>query len=451
LGMVVVEWNAEAWSRRERISHRLLLVLLAVYAVALPLKAYDIVNHAGLGAAVCAAFLLRGNLLRTEAKTACRLMLAALILLLTASVLSVLTALLDRSLPWKAVEPAHTFLFGACVVFALGFGLCDAAWVARLLWLMLIAYGIFLLIDVACAGQMAESWEHGRFIGLRRSPTAYSKELLQILALYLGSALMIRNRLATTGLLLGAFIAGVLLMMTGTRFALLTAALVTLPAAALVAMASHPLRKKLLLLLAWLVVVPLIGYGWYVSNPSRRSLASAELRVEHWKLTEAIARRAPWYKLWVGHGQSRSVFESAANRYTPEAYNRLDEQFRHAHNDVLQTFIATGLLGVIALTAVWTLAFGGALVTWRAERSTEPGPSLAGVFVIALVTVAAMSQFDCTMRNKVQAHIAWLITGLAWAWFRLRRPTASPKSLEPEASPPDPGKAVCNVGRPAID
>jgi hypothetical protein len=300
-------------SRGEQKAYRALLVLLAVYAVTIPFKTYNLVNLAGLAAAVCAGFLVRGNLRRTDSRRACRLMLIALATLAASSLVSTLLSVtLDNALT-RGARPEFALVLGAAVVFALGFGLRDAVWVPRLLWLMLAAYGVFLLIDVALAPWSSASWEHGRFIGLRHSPTAYSKELLQLAALYLGAALVMRKRRSAVLWLSGALLATVLLLLTGTRFVLLTLLLVTLPAALLVATSSLSRRRRWWVLAVWLVVVvPLLGYGWYRMNPERRSMASATSRLEHWKLTGEITRRAPRYKWIIGHGPSKRVSPLAA-------------------------------------------------------------------------------------------------------------------------------------------
>jgi O-antigen ligase len=412
--------NVPGLEKREQVLHKILLILLAIYAAAIPFKAYDIVNNAALVAAVCAVFLARGSVRNARSGRTCRMMLVALAALVAASVLSVIFA--DSVPGIGPFMPEDTFLCGAAILFAVAFGLRDAVWVRRLLWLMLIAYGVFLLIDAACAPWHAGSWSGGRFIGLRRSPSAYSKELLQLLALYLGAAIVVRDRRGSALLGAGALVAGVLLLMTRTRFALLTAGVVTIPAALLVAMSLLSRRKKILAVCAWvLVAAPLAGYGWYVMNPGRHSLASAELRIQHWQVALEVAGEAPWHKAVVGHGHSRSVFEAVAAHYASESYGALAEQLKHAHNDLIQTFIAAGAFGVVALAAVWLMTFGGAVGTWRRDSSPERGISLAGVFVVALLTVAVMCQLDCCMRNKVQAHIAWYTAGLAFAYFRLKR------------------------------
>jgi hypothetical protein len=288
---------------------------------------------------------------------------------------------------------------------------------ARLLAVLLAAAGLWYL------GELVSSfwrpvWIYNRYTGSRELPTILAMELLPLFALCLGCAALLKNRQWAFASILGAILFGALLFLTKTRFALITMAFVTIPSAFLIQNRFGKWRQRLVVALAWLLIVaPAIGFIWYHhASPKRKSLASLELRVTAWKIVLQIFEKSPCERAIIGYGRFSQTFDALAEHYDTD-FNRIDKsllvrgRYHHCHNVLLQTFLETGVLGLTSLVFIWAMAFYRAFSAWR--RSREPA-MISRVLAIALITIAFMSQMDYCL-YAVPGFLCWFLTGLAFA------------------------------------
>lgn len=132
-------------------------------------------------------------------------------------------------------------------------------------------------------------------------------------------------------------------------------------------------------------------------------LGSPEVRLENWPI---VAQAAESYLPWgSGLGSFDTVFRSV------EPLETLDPTFfNQAHNDYLETWLETGLLGA-ALLLMFLVWFGRrAWAAWREDASTRT--DLRRASTIGIVVVLAHSAVDYPLRTATIATIFALMCGL---------------------------------------
>jgi O-antigen ligase len=326
------------------------------------------------------------------------------------------SAVLAEELPgrggfsWRGMH-----LTGILVAFAAGVGLRRRGAVERLLGWLLLLSGIWYLGETVTM-PWRSAFEDGRLAGDRGYPTLLAAELVLLIALYLGNSLAWRRRLSRAASLAGAGLTGVLLFMTKGRAALLVLGAVAIPAVLLFQRRLGRTRTRIAAVCLWLLLLAPLGLvaWWCAASPERRSGTTVRSRLTIYRLCFQATANAPWYRAVIGHGPSRRVYPATVARYAGEPPRVLGQKIRHAHNNLFQIFLETGLIGVLAVTALWLIAFRSAWVAWRSDCGDSRSSALPGVLLAALVTVAANGAADYTLWH-VTGRLSWLVVGLAFA------------------------------------
>jgi O-antigen ligase len=302
---------------------------------------------------------------------------------------------------------------GAALVLAAALGLRRTESIKRVLVVLLLAAGCWYLGE-AVSIPWRQPFLNGRLAGARGYHTLLASELVILVALFLGWSLAGASkpwRFAAFG---GALLLSVLLVMTNTRGAMLALVLVAIPATAVLQRRLGGLRRRLMLVGLWLLVlVPAAGFTWYrLADPGRRSPETVSARWTAYRISWQIFSRAPLAQKVFGHGPTNRVFSEAALHYGTDSPVQVGQTLKHAHNNVLQTLVETGLLGVASLAAVWGLAAAAAWRVWR-RQDLQAAP-LAGVLLGASLVVAAAGMYNFTLW-QVPGGLSWLVVGLSAA------------------------------------
>jgi O-antigen ligase len=257
----------------------------------------------------------------------------------------------------------------------------------------------------------------GRLRGFRSAHTVLAMELLMLLALYAGCALAVKARWKTLAALAGAALTATLLFLTQTRSALLTLFYVTVPVMLILLGRFGPARRRVLAACLWLALAAPAATAtwWYTASGERRDLTNASSRLQAWSVALKIAARVPWHRQLIGSGPCPGVFPRTAREQGLNVRTKEDgggEVLTHAHNVFLQTLVASGIIGTVALVTMWAAGLRLALGAWRAGGAVS-GP-LAGVAALALLTWAALSQMDYGL-YPLAGPLGWLSMGLGVA------------------------------------
>jgi putative inorganic carbon (HCO3(-)) transporter len=127
-------------------------------------------------------------------------------------------------------------------------------------------------------------------------------------------------------------------------------------------------------------------------------------RLELWSATLRMLREHPLF------GAGLSGF---ADRIAPFWNPTHPERFIDPHNIVLNFWVETGVLGVIAFAWILVVAFR---VTWRGWRASEPDwrPIELGV-LLAMVAIIVHGLVDVPYFKNDLSLQFWALIGLAWA------------------------------------
>ena len=130
-------------------------------------------------------------------------------------------------------------------------------------------------------------------------------------------------------------------------------------------------------------------------------------RLELWSATLKMLREHPVF------GAGLSGF---ADRLAPFWNPTHPERFIDPHNIVLNFWVETGILGVIAFAWILVVAFR---VTWRGWRASEPDwrPIELGV-MLAMVAIVVHGLVDVPYFKNDLSLQFWALIGLAWAGSR---------------------------------
>jgi len=299
------------------------------------------------------------------------------------------------------------------ITLATGLSLRSRKAATRVLAVLLIFSGLWYLGELASI-PWRQVWMDNRYIASRDFHTKLAMELLLLFSLFLGCAALLKNRRWALASLIGAVLMAGLMLLTKTRFTLLTMAFITIPSAILIQRNYGSLKQRIVALLIWtFIVVPAGGYIWYqLINPERKTKTTAEFRITAWKISLEIAKKEPWSRRLIGYGRSSRTFDAVANYYQTNKDALLGKEFHHCHNALLQTFLETGILGVAALFAIWFSAFYRVFSAWMKKKG--PNPEICGVLLMAMITMAVMNQMDFCIQG-VTGYLSFFITGLAFA------------------------------------
>lgn len=135
-------------------------------------------------------------------------------------------------------------------------------------------------------------------------------------------------------------------------------------------------------------------------------LGSPDGRLENWPIV--IGAAESYLPLGSGLGSFDAVFRSV------EPLDRLDPTFfNQAHNDYLETWLESGLLGAALLVAFLAWFGRRAWAAWRATTSTSG--DLKRASTIGIVVVLAHSAVDYPLRTATIATVFALMCGLLGA------------------------------------
>ncbi len=305
------------------------------------------------------------------------------------------------------------YLPGILIALATGLGLRGARLPGRFLTAILIVSGLWYVKE-AVSLVWTSPYLDNKLVLSRPYHTVLAMELVLVLSLFIGYAALSRTRRHCLLSLAGAVLVAGLLLMTQTRSALLVAAFVTLPCVALVQNRWGSFRKRMtLFLILFCLVAPLGSMLWFsLASPERRSLTNAFGRFQAYMISVQISMERSCTENLFGNGRYTETFPAVARHYGIDPRVPEGPALLHAHNVLLQTLVETGLLGTMALLLAWVAAAHRALSAWVCQEKT-----VAGVMVIALLTMAAMGQFDHCLNDLwgVHGQLCWFLVGLAFA------------------------------------
>jgi len=140
----------------------------------------------------------------------------------------------------------------------------------RLLTVLLVAAGLWYLGELVSI-PWRSVWIYNRYSGSRELPTILAMELLPLFSLYLGCAVLLKNHRWAFASISGVILFGVLLFLTKTKFALIIMVFITIPSTLLIQNRFGKWRQRLVMALAWLLIIaPAIGLIWYHNASPRR-------------------------------------------------------------------------------------------------------------------------------------------------------------------------------------
>jgi O-antigen ligase len=327
---------------------------------------------------------------------------------------NVLAILLSDELPGMGTTNTG-WTHGPGIVVALAFLLATRreALARRFVGTLLVCAGVWYAYELA-SHLWRWPYADGRFAGSRGFHTYVAMELLLLLSLYAGHAIGAKNRRVVAASSVGALLVGAFLFLANTRFTLVAMATVTLPAMLLLQKRLGNMRRRAVLAAVWLFVILPIGalVWWGGASEERLSARNASTRVGAWKVALQIAGRSPARKLLIGHGRYRRVFPAAAEAYGIDTSAWQGERLAHAHSLFLQTLVETGLVGVVALIAVFVSAIVCCAKSWRLRD--PPDDALCATLLVVLASALAMGMMDYSL-HFVAGEITWMVLGVAAA------------------------------------
>ena len=302
---------------------------------------------------------------------------------------------------------------GVLVAIAAGLGLRDSRYLSGFLAVVLVVSGIWYVYEALSLTWTAPYREH-KLVLTRGYHTVLAMELALVFSLFAAYAALAKTRRYAVCALLVALVVGYLLLLTKTRTALAVTAFITLPTVALVQNRWGTFRQRLLAFLLLLLVLAPVGcMVWYSqAGTERRSMSNVLGRIQAWAVCLQIALERPPAETLIGNGRFERTFATTAERYDIDPHSFSGEELQHSHNVPLQTFLETGVLGTAALFMIWMAAAYRALLAW-----TSRGETVAGVMVVALLTLAVMGQIDYSLNGAwgLEGQLSWYIVGLAFA------------------------------------
>jgi O-antigen ligase len=320
--------------------------------------------------------------------------------LTTFAAVNFLAVILAPELPGMTMANRdNEYFYGAVLALSLGFGSRKMAVSRDLMLIFLVLSAIYVCRELIWLDQSVFT-VGGRLSGLDGlHPNRLAMILLFMAAAFLAGLQMLRSRIAVLAGLAMFFVTAYLLMLTGSRFALLTFGFVTIPSALLFQRRWGSFRQKVAAAcLILFLLAPLGGLLWYMkAGPERRSPINIYGRLAGWTASIYFVREGAWYRAIIGYGDFKQTFTTLADHYDVDLTPF--PGLVHAHNVPLQVFMETGVIGVVLMVLPWWVVFSILIRTWTTGR--EEHAALAGCLIVILLTVVVASQMDFTL-----AHIS---------------------------------------------
>jgi O-antigen ligase len=168
-----------------------------------------------------------------------------------------------------------------------------------------------------------------------------------------------------------------------------------------------------LVLAASVVVLPGVAFTLSKWNELLTDGGSMHGRINAYRACLLAIRESGWFG--TGVGSFLVVFPPFAQVYGIETY------WEHAHQDLLQTIIEWGWIGLV----VWGVVFGGAIMRLQrrmkvARRSNRPELTASAAW-IALVVVLTHSLFDFPLQIPALQWLVVFYLAIAWSDVRSHR------------------------------
>ena len=139
---------------------------------------------------------------------------------------------------------------------------------------------------------------------------------------------------------------------------------------------------------------------WLELSPAQLSLRG---RIPAWRASLELWREAPWA------GTGLGTFRQAFPRVQPAS---LGDRWEHAHNDVLELLVTTGIVGPLLVGAALVFGLRRLRRVWRrGRRSEERGAALAAFGALGSVGAHSLVEFGLTM--PANAFVFAIFCGLA--------------------------------------
>ena len=307
------------------------------------------------------------------------------------------------------------YFYGAVLALSLAFGSRGRSVARELLLIFMVGSSLYIIREILFLNPLVFTTD-GRLSGLDgMHPNRLAMILLFMAATFLSGLQMMKSRITFLAGLVMFFIASYLLMLTDSRFALLTFGFVTIPATMFFQRRWGSFKQKMIVVcLIFLLLAPLGSLLWHVrANPDRRSLGNVYGRLAMWKGIAYFASEGPWYRTVIGHGDFEGTFIILADHYgfdlTPYPIGSI-----HAHNVAWQIFMETGIIGVVIIVLPWLAVINVLIRAWRVEDKEVV--KVAGCLIVVFLTIVVSSQMDLTLSRKS----GWLMFYLLGTSFALK-------------------------------
>ncbi len=340
-----------------------------------------------------------------------------LALLLSFAIINILSVLLAVDAPGMTFSDRNNdYIYGLTIAAALGLGLRNMRDINRMLLVMMGLFGVFYTAELFTLPFRAP-YINGRFIGIREyNANIMAMNLLMMFSVYFSSIYRSRGRFFTLLCVNGALVTFALLLMTKTRFALLTMIFVTLPLSLFLQRSFGSVKQRFVVALLTICFIAPAGsyYWWQRAEAGRKSTTNIFRRIESWRTSLKIMERSEPVRMVIGQGNMKDV------------YGKLNEKFQinmdsqkgivHTHNLLIQTLLETGILGVLNLVFIWVLAWVGVFVIWI--RNHPDGLGLEIPLATSLTTIVFMGQMDYPLWS-INGKLAWFLLGLTYALIKV--------------------------------
>jgi O-antigen ligase len=304
------------------------------------------------------------------------------------------------------------YFYGVVLALSLGLGSRRLGIARELLVIFMVISALYVIREIVCLNPSAFTIPEGRLSGLDGLyPNRLAMILLFMAASFLAGLQMMRSRITILACLTIFFLTVYLLVLTDSRFALLTFGLVTVPTAIFFQRRWGSFKQRVVVAcLIFFLLAPLGGWLWYMgATPERRSTRNAYNRLEGWKAAVYFISEGPWYRAVIGYGDFKKTFLILADHYN---FDAASYDLVHTHNVPLQIFMETGLFGVIFMVLPWWVVFSIMIRTWTS--ASEKDSIVAGCLISIFLTVLISSQMDLTLA-KEPGRLIYYLLGTAFA------------------------------------
>lgn len=312
----------------------------------------------------------------------------------------------------KFTDRNNDGFYGIVIALTLGMGIRDRKSIHRLLWLMLIFFGGWSIVEFFSLSPET-SFVTGRFVGIKNiNPNIIAMGLLILFSVFTCYAFIVRGKRIFGLMLCGLGATTLLLLLTKSRSSLLTAAFVTVPVALITQRRLLNFKKRLIAAcIVFLLITPLLAFVWYSNvETERKSPVNAIKRFHTWQISLEMTTHRPWYRLFIGHGSIKGVNIKIADQF------ELDFPDGHSHNIFFQTLLETGMLGLMTLIFIFGIALQGVYREWKVNKHASG--DLSAVFITTIATILTVGQMDHVLL-KLPGKLVWIILGLALAYGKL--------------------------------